>query len=290
MLKMLGRWTFRIILACWVGSLVYLLWLPYVPDLQKHNPTKTPLMELRERQALELHHRLRTIYLWKDLKEISPNLVHAVLLSEDDTFYQHHGFDLEQIQVAIKLDWAKKRFVYGGSTITQQLARSLYLSPRKSLFRKAKEALITVLLEHYLSKRRIMELYLNVVEWGRGIYGAEAAAQAYFQKPAIDLTPDEAAALASILPSPRRWNPASERGFMARRRTRLVARMRAAGYVPIEVSTEPVVPEEIRQMAEEGSRILDGQDSEENPLLIPIESSQTDEGLYISSHTAPAPQ
>jgi len=284
---MLWRSFLGIILLAATGSLVYLLWLPYVPDLQKHNPIKTPLMEMREKQALELHHPLKTVYLWKDLNDISPNLMHAVLLSEDDMFYQHHGFDMEQIQVAIKLDWAKKRFVYGGSTITQQLARSLYLSPRKNLFRKAKEAIITVLLERYLSKRRIMELYLNVVEWGKGIYGAEAAAQAYFQKPAIALSPDEAAALASILPSPRRWNPASERAFMARRRTRLVARMRAAGYLPVETSTEPVVPDEIRRMAEEGDRILDQQDREENPLQIPSDDAQTEDGLYVPSHAAP---
>src|SRR5439155_17227406 len=166
----------------------------------------------------------------------------------------------------VKLDWEKKRFVYGGSTLTQQLARSLYLSPRKNLLRKAKEALITFLLESYLSKKRILELYLNVVEWGRGVYGAEAAAQAYFQKPASDLTADEAAALVSILPSPRRWNPASERAFIAGRRTRLVARMRAAGYLPVEISTMPVVPEEIREVAAEGSRRLDQPEAEENPL------------------------
>src|SRR5205807_9685124 len=122
--------------------------------------------------------------------EISPSLVHAVILAEDDDFYQHHGFDLEQILVAFQRDLSKKRYVYGGSTITQQLARTLFLRPRKSIVRKLKEAVLTVYLEALLSKRRILELYLNVAEWGPGIYGAEAASQYYFWKPASQLNPD----------------------------------------------------------------------------------------------------
>src|SRR6185437_4422092 len=145
--------------------------------------------------------------------------------------------DFEQMRIAVQRDWAKKGFVYGGSTLTQQLARTLYLSPHKDLLRKAKEAVITVYLERTLAKRRILELYLNVVEWGRGIFGAEAAARHDFGVSAADLTPDQAVALASILPSPRRWRPSSERAFMARRRSQLTERMQAEGYWPVEVST-----------------------------------------------------
>ena len=170
---------------------------------------------------------------WTPMDDISPNLVHAIVLAEDDTFYQHHGFDYEQIQIAIERDLDKKKYVYGGSTITQQLARTLFLRPRKSILRKAKEAVLTIYLEKTLSKHRILEIYLNVIEWGPGIFGAEAAAQHYFSKDSRPRTSRrmEAVALAlhlSILPSPRRWSPFSERAFMARRRTQLLERMQKA--------------------------------------------------------------
>lgn len=222
----------RILFLALGGLLLYLCWLPWIPALKTHNPKTTSLRQLREAQAREKGRRAHSQMIWMPLTRISPNLVHAVLLAEDDTFYQHHGFDFEQLAIAVQKDWAQKRFVYGGSTITQQLARTLYLSPRKNVLRKAKEAVITLWLEAVLPKRRILELYLNVVEWGPNLYGAEAAAQDYFHKSASDLTPDEGVALASILPSPRRWSPVSERAFMARRRTLLLERMRQAGYIP----------------------------------------------------------
>jgi len=169
---------------------------------------------------------------WKYLNQISPDMVHAIILAEDDRFYEHHGFDLEQIQIAFERNWKKKQYVYGGSTITQQLARTLFLRPHKSILRKIKEAVLTVYLETTLPKKRILELYLNVIEWGNGIFGVETASQAYFHKSSADLTPDEAVALASVLPSPRRWSPVSEKAFMARRRTQLLERMQRAGYAP----------------------------------------------------------
>src|SRR5882762_509695 len=204
------RWLERIWVLAMAALLVYLCNQPNIEELQKHNPTTTALMELRLRQARALGKSYPTSMTWKNLEEISPHLVHAVLLAEDDQFYNHRGFDLEEIKQAIKINWAKKRYAYGGSTITQQLARTLYLSPRKNIIRKLKEALITVRLERSLSKRRILEIYLNVIEWGRGLYGAEAAARFYYNKSAADLTSDEAVALASILPSPRRWTPSGE--------------------------------------------------------------------------------
>jgi len=280
------RWLWALPAALVAAPLIYLAWLPYVPSLRTENPDETPLMRLREAQALRNGIALHTVYEWRDLSEISPHLVHAVLLSEDDQFYLHHGFDMEQIQIALKRDWAHKQYVYGGSTITQQLARSLYLSPKKSLLRKAKEALITVLLERYLTKNRIMELYLNVVEWGPGLYGAEAAAQAYFKKPAKVLTPDEAVALASILPSPRRWSPTSEFAFMARRRTRLYARLRREGWVPAEPSA-PLVPPEIARMALEFNAYLSRQDEENAADAATQEPEVTvnEDGLLEPAHS-----
>ncbi|HBH61317.1 MAG TPA: monofunctional biosynthetic peptidoglycan transglycosylase, partial [Nitrospiraceae bacterium] len=134
--------------------------------------------------------------------------VKAVLIAEDDKFYQHEGFDFEAIQKAIEKDIKQKKFKFGGSTISQQLAKNLYLSPSKNPLRKVMEAFLTWRIETTLSKKRILELYLNLVEWGEGIFGIEAASFHYFGKPAADLTPDEAARLASVLPNPRRYNPA----------------------------------------------------------------------------------
>jgi monofunctional glycosyltransferase len=223
----------RLLKLSFAGFLIYLLWPYGVLGLQRHNPRTTSVIELRKAEARRAGRRLKPQMIWKNLGQISPNLVHAVVLAEDDTFYQHHGFDLEQIQIALAENLEKRKYAYGGSTITQQLARTLYLRPRKSILRKIKEAVLTVYLEAALSKRRILELYLNVAEWGPGVYGAEAAAEHYFWKPAAELSSDEAIALASILPSPRRWSPFSEKAFMARRRTQLTERMQKAGYAPL---------------------------------------------------------
>src|ERR1041384_3304343 len=211
------RLFFVLLLGC-LGFLVYLLWPYSVFDLRTKNPQTTSLIKRRQMEAQKAKRKLKTQMVWKNFNQISPNLVHAVLLAEDDTFYEHKGFDLEQTAIAIQKNWLKRRYVYGGSTLTQQLARSLFLTPKKSLLRKVKEAVLTVYLEASLPKNRIMELYLNVAEWGPGVYGAEAASQYYFWKSSKDLTPDEAVALASILPSPRRWSPFSEKAFMAQRR------------------------------------------------------------------------
>jgi len=245
-------------LQCLIGlillaSLVYVFWLPWVPALRDHNPTTSSIRERREAQARAQGRKPRSSMIWTPLDSISPHVPQAVLLAEDDMFYQHAGFDFAQIKIALRVNWEKKRFAYGGSTITQQLARSLYLTPDKNLLRKVKEALITFWMEQTLTKKRILELYLNVVEWGPGIYGVEAASRHYFEKQSSELTPDEAVALASILPSPRRWSPLSERAFMARRRTNLLERMRRAGYLPevLEESEVAVDPEALMGAATE---------------------------------------
>jgi monofunctional biosynthetic peptidoglycan transglycosylase len=244
----------RLIRLALAGSLIYLLWPYNVLVLRRHNPRTTALIQLRKKEARASHRKLKPQITWMPLNQISTHLVHAVLLAEDDTFYQHHGFDFEQIQIALAENLQKQKFAYGGSTITQQLARTLYLRPRKSILRKLKEAILTVYLEATLSKKRILELYLNVVEWGPGIFGAEAAAQYYFRKPASELTPDEAVALASILPSPRRWSPFSEKAFMARRRTQLIERMQKAGYAPITfLDGDPAAPYLSEEAAPVGS-------------------------------------
>ena len=144
---------------------------------------------------------------WAPLKRISPYAVKAVIIAEDDKFWSHEGFDFAAIQKAVEKDLRKKRFKAGGSTISQQLAKNLYLTPSKNPIRKLKEAVLTWRLERSLSKRRIIELYLNVAEWGDGIFGIEAASRHYFGKSAADLTAREAARLAVALPSPLRYRP-----------------------------------------------------------------------------------
>ena len=215
-------------------SALYVLWLPDVSEFKKKTPAETSFMRLKERQAARLGKRLPRRLVWTPWHGISENLKHAVLVAEDGGFYRHKGVDWESTKKAIETDWKQRRFAKGGSTITQQVARNLYLSPSKNPLRKIKEILIARRLEKELGKRRIFELYLNIAEWGKGIWGAEAAAQAYFGHSAADLTPEEAAALAAALPSPRRYNPTGGTRFMERRKSQIVARMRASGYLPDE--------------------------------------------------------
>ncbi len=195
----------------------------------------------REEQIRESGGKPHSSMQWRSLDQISPHLLHAVVLAEDGAFYQHHGFDLEQLKLAAQTNLERKRFAFGASTLTQQLARTLYLSSHKNLLRKAKEALITRRLEKTLSKNRILELYMNTVEWGPQVYGAEAASQFFFKKPALELNLDEAISLAAILPSPRRWNPLNQDGFMGRRKATLTDRMVKANYIPPVTSSDTAV-------------------------------------------------
>ncbi|HEX8843547.1 MAG TPA: transglycosylase domain-containing protein [Pyrinomonadaceae bacterium] len=202
-----------------LGWLIY-EWLTF-PDLSRlkdHNPETTALIEIRARQARARGEQPKRIQVWVPLEKISPNLQRAVLAGEDTNFATHRGFDYEAIQRAWeqgRKDVAKEeggdassllpdfsKFSRGGSTISQQLVKNLYLSSERSITRKLREAVITYFMERTLSKRRILEIYLNVIEWDDGVYGAEAAAQVYFRKHASELTPKEAAYLSAIIPSP----------------------------------------------------------------------------------------
>jgi monofunctional biosynthetic peptidoglycan transglycosylase len=198
-------------------SLLYLFLMPDLSKLKKENPKKTALMEYRERASKEKRRKYKIYQSWVSFSKISPYLIKAVLIAEDDKFWKHEGFDYEAIQKAIERDLKAKKFKFGGSTITQQLARNLYLSPEKSLIRKISEAIITWRMERILSKKRILELYLNVVEWGEGIFGVEAASRYYYGKPSSELNPEEAARLASILPNPRKYNPVGDQRYVTNR-------------------------------------------------------------------------
>ena len=168
---------------------------------------------------------------WVPLSRISPYVVKAVIIAEDDKFWSHEGFDFEAMQQALEKDIKKKKFQAGGSTISQQLAKNLYLSPSKNPVRKIKEAIITWRMEKELPKKRIIELYLNVAEMGDGVFGVEAAAQTHYRKHASGLTAREAATLASILPNPRRYKPNGASRYVDNRSERIYRIMLRRGIV-----------------------------------------------------------
>jgi len=220
------RWLLRIFLILLAGSILWQGWyLGWVLWWRGHDPGQTSFMSERldELRARNPQAQLRQI--WVPYEKISPHLKRAVIAAEDDKFIDHEGFDWEGIQKALEKNQKKGRIVAGGSTISQQLAKNLFLSSAKTPWRKAQEALITVWLETFWDKRRILEVYLNVVEWGEGVFGAEAAARRYFGVSAAALSAEQAARLAVMLPAPRTFekNPYSD--YLNRRTQRIVARM-----------------------------------------------------------------
>jgi monofunctional biosynthetic peptidoglycan transglycosylase len=217
-----------LLLALIVGSVAYFYYsLPDVSLLKKQNPRTSALMELRDEEYKRKAIRSRRQQVWVPYAAISDHLKRAVLISEDAAFFSHKGVDVKELQEAIKADWETLSFKRGGSTITMQLAKNLYLNPSKNPLRKIKEFIIAWQLEEALSKRRIFELYLNVVEFGPNVYGAEAAARHYFGKPAAALDPLEAASLAALLPSPR----SSRQKSILARRNLILARLSRAGHM-----------------------------------------------------------
>lgn len=201
------------------------LTLPDVRPLAVEAPRTTAFMELRKREAAEAGRPLTIRHRWVPYHQMSDSLRRAVLVAEDAAFFEHDGIDLKELRASLELNWEEGRFTRGASTITQQLAKNLYLSPSRNPMRKFKELLITRRLEAALTKRRILEIYLNVIEWGDGIFGAEAAARTYFGKPASALTPDEAALLAAAIINPRVHNPASPTARLLRRQQIIARRM-----------------------------------------------------------------
>jgi monofunctional biosynthetic peptidoglycan transglycosylase len=201
------------------------LTLPDVRPLRTTNPATTAFMELRAREARDGGRTPRRVQIWVRYGSISRDLVRAVLVSEDDAFWQHEGVDFTQLQESLQQDWERGRFVRGASTITQQLAKNLYLSPSRNPIRKLRELIIARRLEAELKKSRILEIYLNVIEWGDGIYGAEAAARAYFHKPAAELSASESALLAAVIINPRVLNPARPTARIMRRQQLILRRM-----------------------------------------------------------------
>lgn len=214
------KWALAILLAAlssFALSIGVYFAYPDISALRKVNPKKTAFMEYREKEWLAQGRKKRIVQQWVPLSRISPYVVKAVIIAEDDKFWSHEGFDFDAMQKALEKDLKQRKFKAGGSTISQQLAKNLYLSPSKNPVRKLREAILTWRLERNLSKRRIIELYLNVAEWGDGLFGIEAASRRYYDRPASDLSASEAARLAAILPNPRRYNPLGGSSYVAYR-------------------------------------------------------------------------
>lgn len=193
-----------------------------------HPPESTAFMDARLEQLRKKNPRATLQHQWVPYSRISANLKRAIIAAEDAKFLDHDGFDWDSIAKAYEKNLKKGKVVAGGSTISQQLAKNLFLSGERTWWRKAQEAAITVMLEAILTKRRILEIYLNVIEWGSGVFGAEAAAQHHFGIAAAALAPEQAAQLAAMVPSPRRYSAGAETPYLQKRKEIILSRMGAA--------------------------------------------------------------
>jgi monofunctional biosynthetic peptidoglycan transglycosylase len=220
--------------ACGVYAAFVVIGLPSreeVRALARKTPDRTALMRQREREARAKGRTARRAQTVVSISRISRWLIQAVIASEDQKFFGHQGVDWGALQESVEKNLEKRKLARGGSTITQQLAKNIFFGTEKSPTRKLRELVVTRWLEDELTKRRILELYLNVIEWGDGIYGAEAAARRYYGKPASDLDAREAAALAAMIPNPRRINPFADAPRLARAQRRVLWLMGMAGFL-----------------------------------------------------------
>ncbi|MEN6468473.1 MAG: monofunctional biosynthetic peptidoglycan transglycosylase [Smithella sp.] len=271
--KKIILWSVLALLVFFVMDVGRYFFYPNIAALSKNRPGKTAFMEYRENMWKKKGIKKKISTSWVPLSQISPYAMKAVIIAEDDKFWDHEGFDFEAMQKALEKDIKKKKFKAGGSTISQQLAKNLYLTPDKNPIRKIKEAILTWRIERQLSKRRIMELYLNVAEWGDGMFGIGAAARKYYGKSAGGLGPREAAELAAALPNPRRFRPDGSSQYASNRADRIYQIMVRRG----------IVIEEYDEVLEEQETIAEEKDDKNNPP----ENSQSD--ASVSNPVPPEP-
>ncbi|MDQ1267559.1 MAG: monofunctional glycosyltransferase [Campylobacterota bacterium] len=233
---------------------------PDVSSLKETNPIPTAFMEFRKEQWADEERKIKMNHVWVKIGNISPNIIKAVLIAEDDGFYNHEGFDIKGMENAIERS-IKRGTLAGGSTISQQLSKNLYLSPSKNPVRKIKEAIITYRIERALSKRRILEIYLNIAEWGDGIFGIEAAARHHYGKSAKNLTALEASRLASVLPNPIRYNPVKNQKYVQFRSEVIYKTMQKRGVVE-SAYQETVAPKKEKEA-------VVAEPTEENSIIEP---------------------
>jgi monofunctional biosynthetic peptidoglycan transglycosylase len=231
--------TFKIfgiatLLTVGVAGFYFYVGLPDVSDLKIKNPRSTALMVQRYREAKNADATFRIQQKWIELEAIPKLLRETVRVTEDASFYQHKGIDFAELKAAIKKNWAKKEYARGASTITQQLAKNLYLSTEKSIIRKIKEVLITLRLEKDLSKDRIFEIYLNVIEWGPGIFGVKMASEYYFHKDVGQLTLEEIIRLVAVIPRPLKINPTENSDWLKWKASWILDALRRYAYIDEE--------------------------------------------------------
>ena len=219
-----------------------------VPRLKDQNPKETALMRQRIDEAEEKGKTLVIRQSWVPLSKLPKHLTDAIIVAEDGTFYEHEGFDWFEVRESLEKNIKERRAARGGSTITQQLAKNLYLSTSKDPLRKAREMVITMLLEQNLSKQRILELYVNLIEWGDGIFGVDAAARRYFGRPASALSFEQSLRLAAVIPSPLRHRPDVDSRYVLRRSEIIRRRMQGRRFVPFPADVEAE-----EQMVDEGA-------------------------------------
>lgn len=228
-MKLLLRWLSRGILFLFAAVLLYQGWIfAHIWWWADHNPSSTAFMDERLAELRATRPEARLQQQWLPYARISGQLKRALVAAEDAKFLDHEGFDWEGIQKAYEKNLKKGKIVAGGSTISQQLAKNLFLSGSRNPLRKAEEALITVMLENTLSKRRILEIYLNVIEWGNGVFGAEAAARHYYGASAANLSAEQAARLASMVPNPRYYDLHRNARGLEKKTPIILARMNQA--------------------------------------------------------------
>ena len=229
MIRVFLRWTGRVLIAAVALILLYQMWIfARIWWWVDHNPSDSAFMSARLDVLQEKKPDAVLRHQWVRYDRISVNLKRAIVAAEDAEFVDHEGFDWEGIQKAMEKNEKKGKIVAGGSTISQQLAKNLFLSSKRTPWRKAEEALITVMLEKMMDKRRILEIYLNVIEWGESVFGCEAAARHYFGVSAASLGPEQAARLAAMVPNPRFYDRNRNARGLMRKTGIILARMNSA--------------------------------------------------------------
>jgi monofunctional biosynthetic peptidoglycan transglycosylase len=228
-MKILWSWIWRIVGALLLFLLLYQLWIfAHIAWWVNHNPSTSAFMDQQLLMMQSKHPEAELRHQWVPYAKISNNLKRAMIASEDAKFVDHEGFDWAGIQKAYEKNLKKGKIVAGGSTISQQLAKNLFLSTKRTPWRKAEEVLITVMLEQMMTKERIFEIYLNVIEWGYGVFGAEAAARHYYHVNAAQLSAPQAAKLAAMVPNPRYYDLHREARGMLRKTEIILKRMNDA--------------------------------------------------------------
>jgi len=279
--------TIKTALLCLAAvALVELLTIPWfsIASLERENPGTTALMRQRLAEAERDGKSLKIVQQWIPISRLPQHVIDAVVVAEDGTFFEHSGIDWFEVQESIEKNIEEGRAARGASTITQQLAKNLYLSTSKDPVRKLKEVIITLLLERTLNKRRILEMYLNIIEWGRGIFGIEAAARTFFGKSAAALTLEEGARLAAVIPSPLRHRPDADTRYVIRRKEIVLLRMAARSRIP-ETPTEEDQPQQAPQtdtLTQERPAVFPEDTTAMKaihpPAVVPEDTTATDQG------------